>query len=1026
MKIRASVAGMVLVLASVIHAEVKLQVQMPLGRSAYQTNEMIEFAVIRTTAGEALAAGNLAVKLAGADGSAMSFVFPAGAAAAADGKAQSVEHLKISGWLLRPGSYTVDVSCDGAAAQAKFAVYSHIRRSSYKLIHWGGSKNDQMMAEGEAGMGFNVAMGETGEASIPSGQDIMGTCVMGGGHQHDLRLTNDWSDPNVYIGAIQRGVDRAFGFRTMPNAIGAHLHDEPGLTYLPHPYLKGEDGKPLFSPHDIVHQRNAYLRAFGEEMPWFDKMDTKTPEGLAQWQKVLEFRNGFMDAFWRASRDAMERMKPGYLPVTQSQYGWSAYHDGYYFTVARSMPVISGHGGYNDFWLRNFNPSFFLEFALPRQLDKPTWYLPEWYNMSSEGFRQEHNLSFIAGVQGMATPPGLNAKSEAAPGITASNRLFARIGTIFARPAYTRQDLAILYSRSNIEYQHGENTQPGALAVAYMATRMTQYPINAILDEDVVDGTLAASHKAVLLTGLQYLDAPVVAALEAFARKGGLVLVTADCKIKVAGAVPLDVQPEALWKKAQDAQKAKADALAEKKKSDANSVSKADEEALGAEGSKTNSFRAMMEYAAPLAKALKPALIAKGISPAFESSVETICAGRQVRGEIEYIFAVNFTPEEGYSIPKHGYGVPAPVSATITLPNDGRPVYEIAEYAKVDFKKSGEKQSASISFAPGQMLAFARTSRPVGGILVGAPSVSCDLTRENESPIRIELTAALVDNNRQLLAGTAPLQITVTDPVGVARYDLYRAAEGGVCSISLPLAANDAAGKWTVAVKELITNSSGSASFNYQPAAQCGALAGEVPRAVYFWADKENIYKFFRNHREISVVHGTGDFEKAAAERLVKMLKPYNVSAVIQPLDDAGKARLLTDEEALTWCGTALAGQLDENTRKSAQHVGFNLPRPTIILGSPQDNPLIKRLQDAKVLPYAPTAEFPGRGRGMIAWNIMTLGHDVEAIACIAGDAAGMSEALGTLFTLGVGINPYTPLVLPAANSLSPAVNPAK
>ena len=56
--------------------------------------------------------------------------------------------------------------------------------------------------------------------------------------------------------------------------------------------IEGKDGKPLFCPHDIVHQRNAYFRAFGEEMPWFDKMDTKTPEGLAQWQKVIEFRNG--------------------------------------------------------------------------------------------------------------------------------------------------------------------------------------------------------------------------------------------------------------------------------------------------------------------------------------------------------------------------------------------------------------------------------------------------------------------------------------------------------------------------------------------------------------------------------------------------------------------------------------------------------------------------------------------------------------------------------------------------------------
>jgi hypothetical protein len=318
---------------------------------------------------------------------------------------------------------------------------------------------------------------------------------------------------------------------------------------------------------------------------------------------------------------------------------------------------------------------------------------------------------------------------------------------------------------------------------------------------------------------------------------------------------------------------------------------------------------------------------------------------------------------------------------------------------------------------------FARPARPVGGVQVAAASISRDLTRENESPVRVELAATLVDSNKQLLAGSAPLRITVADPLGVVRYDLFRGTDGGICSLSLPLAANDAAGKWTVTAKELITNTSGTAAFTYQPASQCGALAGAVPRATYFWADKENFYKFFRNHCEISIVAGSSDFEKAAAERLVQSLKPYNVAATIQPLDDAVKARPITDEEAKTWCGTALAGGLDANARKSAQHVGYNLPRPTIIIGNPADNPLIKRLLDAKVLPYVPTAEFPGPGRGMVAWNIMTLGHDVEAIACIANDAAGMGEAVGTLFQLGIGLYPYTPLVLPTSSSVAPAVN---
>ncbi len=37
-----------------------------------------------------------------------------------------------------------------------------------------------------------------------------------------------------------------------------------------------------------------------------------------------------------------------------------------------------------------------------------------------------------------------------ARGRISSNKLFARLGTIFAKPEYTRQDLALLYSKSNV------------------------------------------------------------------------------------------------------------------------------------------------------------------------------------------------------------------------------------------------------------------------------------------------------------------------------------------------------------------------------------------------------------------------------------------------------------------------------------------------------------------------------------------------------------------------------------------------
>src|SRR5450432_1603603 len=216
----------------------QIQLLTPLGRIASQTNETIDLSVLRSDS-RALAAGPLVLSLTGADGSKMSFVFSLPAVPFVGGSARATDNLHLNARLLRPEKYTVDVAADGGTATTTLAVYSAIRTSTYRTVHWGGPAGDAMLADGEHGLGFNLVLSSDvlhQEPSIAAGEDIMGLCLMGGGHQHDLRPTNDWSDPNVYIGAIQRGLDRAFSFRTMPNAIGAHLHDEPGLTWLKNPH----------------------------------------------------------------------------------------------------------------------------------------------------------------------------------------------------------------------------------------------------------------------------------------------------------------------------------------------------------------------------------------------------------------------------------------------------------------------------------------------------------------------------------------------------------------------------------------------------------------------------------------------------------------------------------------------------------------------------------------------------------------------------------------------------------------------
>jgi len=981
----------------------ELSLTFPQNRSAFQTNERIDVSVVRAGEGE-LPAGNLTLVLSG-ENTTITFVFGLKA-----GVGSATDHLHLNGWLLKPGRYKLTATMGGLTDTRDLDVFSHIRRSSYKLIHWGGPSGEKMAGHGEDGMGFNLMFGGVEEISIREKMDIMGLTAMGGMHQHDGNTDCDWSDPLTYIGSIQRAMDRGFSFRTMPNFAGVHLHDEPGLTWYMHPYLKDEQGNLTSTNHDIPAQRRAYASAFGQEQTWCTDIDVNNPESLADWSRINDFKLGFMSAFWKASRDAVERFKPGAQAVTQSMYGWYSLYDGYYFPVTRSMAINNGHGGYSDGGSRALNPSFYLEFAMVRQLDKPTWYLPTFYDgMSADQFKLENYLSFIVGIQGLASMPFITHETKCTPGVIESNKTMGRLGTIFTTPNYTRHDVAILYSKSDI-YYNMKGRQFGYMSCLYLATKLIQQPIGVVLDEDVLDGTLAESHKAVIVTGVTYLDPAVVAALTDFAQNGGLVLVGDEVTVNIPGATKLGCaipdRGHGLFMEYMGRVK-----------------DLTDNDARTALHLEMFGWESAVKAAKPVADAVRKSLTAAKIAPAFGSDNPFIIPGRQVRGEIEYIFAVNAQMNGMDTGVFNGLGIPGPATATITLTDDGRPVYEAMASKEFAFAKGNGGISAKVEFAPGDMKVFARTARPIGGVLVYAPVFNTDLTRENAAPIQMTLAAALVDEKCKPISGTAPLQIVVRDPAGKVRYDLFRATESGVCSVTLPMAANDAPGKWSIEVTDLLAGTKNGANFEFKPLTRSRNLAGATHRAVYFDADKANIYRFFRDHRNVTIAIGDSDYNRAAAERLVKILKPYNVTCDIVVAKDV-PARDMKEDELRTWAGTHVAGsrsQLKAGRDNPAYAVGWDLPNPTIVLGTPEDNVMLKYMAQSRVLPYAVGPTFPGRGNGMVAWNIQTLGHDVHALVCLAYDAEGMSQAVGTLFEIAAGLDPLFPLALPSSATIEMA-----
>ena len=1003
---RYAIVALALLAGALRAAEVKID--LPLERSNYQANERIALAVVRS-APEALAAGDLVLTLAGADGGALSFTFPVAAAAVVDKEARSVEHVQINGWLLRPGRYRMEARVDGATAAQEIAVFSPIRGSSFRLAAWGSTAREgESLFLGEHSLGFNTLLsGCSAQNSIAAGADQFRNCVMGGAHQMDIRTECDWSDPYVLRGAAMRVTRQAQTDRVSPNSLGIHFYDEPGLTWWHHPKT-GE-----WTPNDIPPQMRA-CEATGKTPLAYKDVDPANPASAADWYAWGRWKLGFLEAAWKYGQYGLQHVNPNFLACNQAVYAWFAFTDGYYFNTARALPINLGHGGYDDLGSGYLYPSYTFEMGRLRDLNKPNWYLPTWYReMSPTLFRLEQYLSFMDNLQGMMTPPWQTVHrpttATMTAGVVESNKQMARLGTIFTAMPVNRPPVAMLYSLSHCLYVQARNMQEGrggrhaaAMHSLYLASKQIQTPFSPVVEEDILDGTLAAFHRVIVLGGIQYLDPRVVAALEAYAASGNTVLLTDDCTVAIKGATRLGCAVDYTL----EDQLAKA-----RQDKDPDLLTR-----IEVAGS-------FMKSAAPLAKALKDKLATLNIQPVFECDNASIAATRQADGDVEYLFAANIAYD---STRWHTYELGwnknqlKPNVASLRLKDDGRPVYDaIHGEAATAFQKDGGTLAATLRFGPGQMKAFARTARTIGGVQVGTPVVRRDLTLAS-NPITVQLTAAVADTDNRPLTGAFPLAIRVIDPAGGVRYDLYRATDKGQLRLDLPLVANDPAGTWTVTVGELLSGKHQTVSFDYTPARQCGALAGVVSQAVLFEQDRETIFRFFRTFRDVTIVKGSSPYNVAAAERLVRILKPWNVNGTIVDAAQLAVARPVAEEAAPTLTGL-MPGKAHAGESNTLTTVGFALRTPAILLGTPEDNPLIKFAQDNRFLPYKAGKNFPGPRRGYLAWQLDAVNHEQESITAIAYDEAGMTEAVSTLYELAAGMQPLMALTPPAAHTVTPA-----
>ncbi len=173
-----------------------------------------------------------------------------------------------------------------------FAVHPDWHANAYFIGAWMQGNANWQTAQAKGGWMYfssdliNASVrqpkaGDLVEEYIAARMKPFAMCVMGGGHQLDLRLENDWGDPWVQRSVLWKMSLAALSDRIYPMA-GIHAFDEPGLTWWP--VSPGKHPNAFAIPSHLED----FKRRTGKEMPYGEWEET-VPQYKARVDDFMDF-----------------------------------------------------------------------------------------------------------------------------------------------------------------------------------------------------------------------------------------------------------------------------------------------------------------------------------------------------------------------------------------------------------------------------------------------------------------------------------------------------------------------------------------------------------------------------------------------------------------------------------------------------------------------------------------------------------------------------------------------------------------
>jgi hypothetical protein len=446
-----------------------VELELALPRTQYTSAESIELALLYKNDGGNLK--KLPLEVRHADGSSLTFEVPFDVAAG-KGQTRVVTVPAIGG--LKPGKYTATAKAGAAEKSVRFGVHSDQHPNAFwtaQWVHQGESRGTTLAKGGWMYMNSDLATlhprrpkpGDTAEWYVEARMKPFGRMILGGGHQLDLDLENDWGDPWVQRTIAWRMQLAALSNRIYPIA-GLHCYDEPGLTWWP---IKDDKGKVIeTNPFVIPHQLDEFTRLTKKKMPVgkFAETGPKYAGMMDDWLDFMDLRMKYLEQAWYATRWGTDSVAPWMATINQpsSSYAPGDTTDGVDSRQNRPYAIVSGHGGYSDLPFGTMQPVRSAEAYQGFTRDRPHYFLPMWYTHTWASMRNAVWMAWTTKLDGIMYTPeqdfGLDNSGRGYDGtntvfeIAEINRRLALVGDVMRHIPKTPAPVAVLHSHR--QYAH--------------------------------------------------------------------------------------------------------------------------------------------------------------------------------------------------------------------------------------------------------------------------------------------------------------------------------------------------------------------------------------------------------------------------------------------------------------------------------------------------------------------------------------------------------------------------------------------